>query len=76
MYESRARELSATGGTPLPKLLTIVTGKGPMKKKYMEEVGLLQRSWQWVRCISLWLEAEDYPTLLGMLLVLDWIALE
>ncbi|RXW12554.1 hypothetical protein EST38_g13298, partial [Candolleomyces aberdarensis] len=65
MYESRARELEATGGSPLPKLLAIVTGKGPMKKKYMEEVGFLQRSWKWVRCISLWLEAEDYPTLLG-----------
>ena len=68
MYEARARELSARGKegeNSLPKLLAIVTGKGPMKKQYMEEVGKLQESWKWVRCMSLWLEAEDYPVLLG-----------
>jgi len=31
----------------------------------MGEVGKLQKSWKWVHCISLWLEAEDYPILLG-----------
>lgn len=65
IYEARARELASQGETSLPKLLAIVTGKGPMKKRYMEEVGKLQESWKWVRCISLWLEAEDYPVLLG-----------
>lgn len=65
IYEARARELENQGESSLPKLLAIVTGKGPMKKQYMEEVGKLQESWKWVRCISLWLEAEDYPVLLG-----------
>lgn len=68
MYEARAREIfprGKEGGSSLPKLLAIVTGKGPMKKQYMEEVGKMQESWKWVRCISLWLEAEDYPVLLG-----------
>jgi beta-1,4-mannosyltransferase len=68
MYEARARELFARGKegeSSLPNLLAIVTGKGPMKKQYMEEVGKMQESWKWVRCISLWLEAEDYPVLLG-----------
>lgn len=69
MYEARARELHerSTDGehSTLPKLLAIVTGKGPMKQQYMEEVDKLQNSWKWVRCISLWLEAEDYPVLLG-----------
>lgn len=66
IYELRAQELSRPGseGT-LPKLLAIVTGKGPLKQKYMEEVNEMQKSWDWVRCISLWLEAEDYPVLLG-----------
>ncbi|KAJ7239024.1 mannosyltransferase [Mycena haematopus] len=52
-------------GKKLPKLLVIVTGKGPLQKKYMTEVAELQNKWDWVRCVSMWLEAEDYPTLLG-----------
>ena len=70
LYEKRAIQLaslqSASRGQ-LPKLLVILTGKGPLKEKYMEEVGKLQKSWKWVKCISLWLEAEDYPILLGWL---------
>ncbi|KAF7367397.1 Chitobiosyldiphosphodolichol beta-mannosyltransferase [Mycena sanguinolenta] len=52
-------------GKKLPKLLVIVTGKGPLRNKYMTEVAELQKKWDWVRCISIWLEVEDYPTLLG-----------
>jgi len=33
----------------------------------MEEISALQEKWKWVRCISLWLDAADYPILLGML---------
>ncbi|RDB29215.1 Chitobiosyldiphosphodolichol beta-mannosyltransferase [Hypsizygus marmoreus] len=77
MYEVRARELVALHGkaettkegqgkiNKLPKLLAIVTGKGPLRGRYMKEVARLQEHWQWVRCVSLWLEAEDYPILLG-----------
>jgi hypothetical protein len=57
----------------LPKVLMVVTGKGPLKERYMREVERLQSgdgengdSWEWVRCISHWLEAEDYPVLLGL----------
>lgn len=76
-YEKRARlvneEMSkvAEGGVKpqkrLPKLLTIVTGKGPLKERYMSQIAKLEKSeeWRWVRCRSLWLEAEDYPVLLG-----------
>ena len=70
LYEKRAMKLAslqlASHGR-LPKLLVILTGKGPLKEKYMGEVGKLQKSWKWVQCISLWLEAEDYPILLGWL---------
>lgn len=78
----RAQELSVQGSTErkLPKLLVIVTGKGPLRDHYMDEISALQEEWTWVRCISLWLDAADYPTLLGMLFSLrlfdksgDWI---
>lgn len=56
----------------LPKVLMVVTGKGPLKAKYMHDMDKLQSGeedgnpWEWVKCITLWLEAEDYPILLGM----------
>ena len=74
MYEARARDVNAQGveKSRLPTMLVILTGKGPLKAKYMNEVDKLQRGendggdgWKWVRCISMWLEAEDYPLLLG-----------
>ncbi|KAG6854079.1 hypothetical protein C0991_010826 [Blastosporella zonata] len=77
MYEVRAGELAGLHGKAentrkeqsrvgtLPKLLVIITGKGPLREKYMQEVAKLQEKWKWVRCVSLWLEAEDYPILLG-----------
>ncbi|CAL1697301.1 unnamed protein product [Somion occarium] len=64
LYEQKARDASTTGGG-LPKVLMVVTGKGPERDKYMSEVAVLQKEWQWVRCVSMWLEPEDYPLLLG-----------
>lgn len=61
LYEERATKPDAR----LPKLMVVVTGKGPLKDTYMSSVKELQKRWKWVRCISLWLEAEDYPLLLG-----------
>jgi beta-1,4-mannosyltransferase len=67
VYEARANELSASGAAEtLPKLLVMVTGKGPLQSRYMAEVWTLHESWKWVRLVSLWLKAEDYPVLLGM----------
>lgn len=43
----------------------VITGKGPLKAKYMADMNRLQEKWSYVRCSSLWLEAEDYPLLLG-----------
>ncbi len=74
-YERRARESEgAREDERLPKVLAIVTGKGPLKEKYMQEMQQLQTGdkedgqgpWRFVRCVSLWLEADDYPLLLGM----------
>jgi beta-1,4-mannosyltransferase len=73
IYERRAREVNGESGSRLPKVLAILTGKGPLKDKYMNEVSRLQDQgngrdggWKWVRCINVWLEAEDYPLLLGV----------
>ncbi|KAI0035263.1 glycosyl transferases group 1-domain-containing protein [Vararia minispora EC-137] len=67
-YERAAR----APGARLPKVLCVVTGRGPQREMYMGRVGRMQRgeegsdgAWRWVRCVSLWLEAEDYPVLLG-----------
>ncbi|KAH9931275.1 glycosyltransferase family 33 protein [Fomitopsis serialis] len=76
LYEKRARELSQErrADAPrkgLPRLLVIVTGKGPLRDEYMQKIGNMQsgengeEAWRFVRCVSLWLEAEDYPLLLG-----------
>lgn len=45
----------------------VVTGKGPLRDSYMQRVIELESSekWQWVRCRSMWVEAADYPLLLG-----------
>jgi beta-1,4-mannosyltransferase len=74
IYDRKAREVNRTKGHSggLPKVLMIVTGKGPLKEKYMRRVAELQtgnqqgEGWEWIRFISLWLEAEDYPKLLGL----------
>ncbi|OCB92054.1 beta-1,4-mannosyltransferase [Sanghuangporus baumii] len=75
MYEKRARQANEeeyvssddNESNKLPKLLAIVTGKGPQKEFYMNEVARREKEqgWRWVRCRNLWLEAEDYPVLLG-----------
>ncbi|KAI0825399.1 mannosyltransferase [Trametes gibbosa] len=68
-YEKRARECAGLVETQrLPQVLMAVTGKGPLRQKYMRTVEGLQTgedAWKHVRCVSLWLEADDYPLLLG-----------
>jgi beta-1,4-mannosyltransferase len=67
-YELRARDANASSdftGYSLPKILMVITGKGPLKEYYMNKVGEKQQEWRFVKCVSLWLEAEDYPLVLG-----------
>ncbi|KAG9025446.1 mannosyltransferase [Tulasnella sp. JGI-2019a] len=69
-YEKRARTQNAAGQVEskrLPKLMMVVTGKGPLQEPYMKKLLKLERSgkWEWVRCRTMWLEAADYPLLLG-----------
>ncbi|CAI4055468.1 hypothetical protein SKDZ_02G2160 [Saccharomyces kudriavzevii ZP591] len=48
----------------LPRILCFITGKGPLKEKYMKQV----KEFDWKRCQIefLWLSAEDYPRLLQL----------
>jgi len=60
------RVASAEGGEKgLPRILVMITGKGPLKDMYMGKIRRLQCTWDFVRCISTWLDTMDYPLLLG-----------
>uniref|UniRef100_A0A804Q9Q1 UDP-glycosyltransferase TURAN n=1 Tax=Zea mays TaxID=4577 RepID=A0A804Q9Q1_MAIZE len=47
-----------------PRLLFIVTGKGPDRKKYEDQIKRLKL--RRVALRTMWLASEDYPLLLGM----------
>ncbi|XP_074552146.1 chitobiosyldiphosphodolichol beta-mannosyltransferase [Halichoeres trimaculatus] len=51
------------GGASLPSLVCVITGKGPQKEHYMKVIESL--SLDHVKICTPWLEAEDYPVLLG-----------
>jgi len=48
---------------PLPHLLVLITGKGPLREQYEERIKRL--ALRTVQIHTLWLSAEDYPLLLG-----------
>jgi beta-1,4-mannosyltransferase len=53
------------GERALPRVLVVITGKGPLKEMYMAKVQEAQHAWDFVRCVSTWLDNADYPLLLG-----------
>ncbi|KAF9651302.1 beta-1,4-mannosyltransferase [Thelephora ganbajun] len=60
------RVASAKGGEKtLPRILVMITGKGPLKDMYMGKIQRTQHAWDFVRCTSTWLDTADYPLLLG-----------
>ncbi|CAK9205706.1 unnamed protein product [Sphagnum jensenii] len=64
-FSDRAVESYFNTGTqnPFPRLLFVVTGKGPMRAMYEERICKLRL--QRVAFRTMWLSAEDYPQLLG-----------
>lgn len=48
-----------------PNILVVVTGKGPQKEYYLPLLHKFNEQHQHIKIITLWLEAEDYPKLLG-----------
>ncbi|XP_042554337.1 chitobiosyldiphosphodolichol beta-mannosyltransferase isoform X1 [Dipodomys spectabilis] len=51
------------GGAGLPSLVCVITGKGPLKEYYGRLIR--RKSFRHVQICTPWLEAEDYPLLLG-----------
>ncbi|KAG0614210.1 hypothetical protein M758_6G159000 [Ceratodon purpureus] len=49
--------------SPFPRLLIVVTGKGPMRETYEERIRKLRL--RRVAFRTMWLSAEEYPLLLG-----------
>lgn len=60
IYESSHEKFDSS----LPKILCFITGKGPLKEKYMKQVA--ETKWNVCRVEFLWLEPEDYPKLLRL----------
>nr|XP_045017625.1 chitobiosyldiphosphodolichol beta-mannosyltransferase isoform X1 [Jaculus jaculus] len=50
-------------GDNLPSLVCVITGKGPLKEHYSHLIS--QKHFRHVQFSTPWLEAEDYPLLLG-----------
>jgi beta-1,4-mannosyltransferase len=46
-----------------PKLVCVITGKGPLKAYYQQKVA--EKEFKFVKFVFLWLIAEDYPKLLA-----------
>ncbi|CAF4927572.1 unnamed protein product [Pieris macdunnoughi] len=47
----------------MPKLVCVITGQGPMKEYYRNQIAL--RNWKNVTVITPWLEAADYPKMVA-----------
>uniref|UniRef100_A0AAA9TN32 Chitobiosyldiphosphodolichol beta-mannosyltransferase n=1 Tax=Bos taurus TaxID=9913 RepID=A0AAA9TN32_BOVIN len=50
-------------GESLPSLVCVITGKGPLKDYYSRLI--CQKGFRHIQVCTPWLEAEDYPLLLG-----------
>jgi len=49
----------------LPSIVCIVTGKGPLKEQFIQQVEREREQYKNVEFCFPWLEADDYPLLLG-----------
>ncbi|KAK7206911.1 Chitobiosyldiphosphodolichol beta-mannosyltransferase [Myxozyma melibiosi] len=56
-------DVSGSPSANLPRILAIVTGKGPLQKDFLEEVK--KRQWKNVTVRTVWLSAEEYPLVIG-----------
>ena len=54
-YDGTTRKMSKK----LPKILVVITGKGPQKEMYLERIRSIH--WENVLILTAWLQPEDYP---------------
>uniref|UniRef100_A0AAY4CST2 Chitobiosyldiphosphodolichol beta-mannosyltransferase n=1 Tax=Denticeps clupeoides TaxID=299321 RepID=A0AAY4CST2_9TELE len=59
----KALEGFLNAGENLPSLVCVITGKGPQKEYYKKLIN--SRCFKHVKFCTPWLEAEDYPVMLG-----------
>ncbi|CED84249.1 Beta-1,4-mannosyltransferase [Phaffia rhodozyma] len=66
LYEQTARE-EGKGERRLPKVVMVISGKGPGRAQFEKEVAERKESegWEFVRVWCCWVHVEDYPKLLG-----------
>lgn len=64
---SRVAKAYNQSAQPMASLLVVITGKGPMKAAFEDELNRRsnQERWQGVEVRFAWLESSDYPLLLG-----------
>lgn len=62
-----AYSASVTNQTHLPNILAIITGKGPQKEFYLDQIRKLNQDKKLLNVVVMtaWLSAEDYASLLG-----------
>ena len=48
-----------------PPLMCVITGKGPLKEHYLDIIK--SKQWKHIIVCTPWLQAEDYPKLIGEL---------
>ncbi|KAK9381676.1 uncharacterized protein V2V93DRAFT_334099 [Kockiozyma suomiensis] len=56
-------DVSSTPSIPLPRILAVVTGKGPLMDEFLQNVKA--RAWNNVTVRTVWLSAEEYPLVIG-----------
>lgn len=57
-YEQEAQQSNR-----FPKILCVITGKGPQQKEYLKLIET--KNWTKISVITPWLESEDYPLLIA-----------
>jgi len=65
LRELHKRISTLPSGETFPKVLVIVTGKGPQKQHYVPLLKEFNETHSYINIQTLWLEAGDYPKLLG-----------
>ena len=58
-------KITADNLSSFPRILVVVTGKGPQKEHYLPLLREFNEKHSRINICTLWLEAEDYPRLLG-----------